>query len=130
MNATNVLRGLSGLIGLLFLVQAIGWLTDPQQAAAGLGMPLLDGLARSTQVGDLGAFFSSLAGMIGIGVIRRRAPWLQAAAMLLGAAAVVRTLAWAVHGAELATSFIAIEAVCMALLLFTAARFASGTDPA
>ena len=40
-------RILSGLVGLLMLVTAVGWITDPASAAAGLGMPLLDGLGRT-----------------------------------------------------------------------------------
>ena len=35
-------RILTGLVGLLMAVIALGWLADPSSAAAGLGMPLLD----------------------------------------------------------------------------------------
>ena len=45
------------LIGAALLLTGLRWLTDPAGAAENLYMPLLDGAARSTQVGDLTAFF-------------------------------------------------------------------------
>ena len=41
----------------MMFVMGLRWLVDPSGAAAGIGMPVLDGLARSSQIGDLGAFF-------------------------------------------------------------------------
>ena len=116
-------RILAGLPGLLFLVQGLGWLFDPKTAAEGLGMPLLDGIGRSTQIGDLGAFFFSIAAMALLGVITLRATWLYGAAMLLGGAAVMRTLSWALHGAPFTVDFIVIETVLAALFIFVGTRF-------
>jgi hypothetical protein len=50
-------RVIAGIIGALFLVNAAGWLVNPLSASVGLGMPLLDGVARSTQIGDIGGLF-------------------------------------------------------------------------
>lgn len=118
-----VTRIIAGLIGLLFFVQGIGWLTDPSSAAEALGMPLLDGIARSTQVGDMAAFFIALGSMILLGSYRQNAQWLHAGAMLVGLAAVTRTLAWLFQDAAFATEFIVIEAVVASILIFTASRF-------
>ena len=118
-----VLRVIAGLIGALFLAQTVGWIMDPATAAEGLGMPLLDGLARSTQVGDFTSFFLAMGSMAMLGAIRSNGTWLRASAVLLGGAAVMRTLAWAVHDADLATEFIAIEAVTAIVLLAIAFRF-------
>ena len=107
---------LVGLPGLLFGLQTLGWLTDPAAAAEGLGMPLLDGVGRSTQVGDLTAFFFALTVLILAGAVRRNAVMLGAAALLLGGAAVFRTLAALAHGADLALNFIIIELVITAVL--------------
>jgi len=109
------------VLGVLFALQGIGWIADPTRAAAGLGMPLLDGVGRSTQIGDLAAFFLTLGATILAGARPGRARLLHVPAGLLGAAAVARTLAWALHGAAFAATFIAIEVGCAALLL-TAAR--------
>jgi hypothetical protein len=116
----KVLRGLTTLLGVFFAAQGLGWLAAPQRAAAGLGMPLLDGLGRSTQIGDLAAFFLTAGALMVAGARPGRAQLLYAPAGLLGAAAIGRTLAWALHGADLAALFIAIELASAALLVATA----------
>ena len=120
----NVLRAVSGLFGLLFLVSAIRWIVDPAAAAEGLGMPLLDGVGRSTQIGDIGAFFVLAAALILAGTLRENATLLRTAGLLLASAAVLRTIAMA-HGAPLATAFIAVEVGVAALLVGTASQFSS-----
>ena len=112
----------AAVIGVFFLLQAIQWIVMPAAAAEGLGMPLLDGMGRSTQVGDFSAFFLALGVMPLLGARSQQPTWLHAAALLLGGAAVLRTLAWAAHGADLATPFIAAEVVCAGILLFAASR--------
>ena len=57
-----VARILSGLAGLVMGLSAVNWLIDPKAAALALGMPLLEGMGRSTQVGDFTAFFVSCSG--------------------------------------------------------------------
>jgi hypothetical protein len=44
-------------MGAVFTLQGTAWLVVPERAAGSLGMPLLTGLARSTQIGDFAAFF-------------------------------------------------------------------------
>ena len=39
-----VARILSGIVGLFMLLTCLGWLMDPATAAAGLAMPLLEGM--------------------------------------------------------------------------------------
>jgi hypothetical protein len=116
------LRIAAALLGLLFTLQGLGWLLLPARAAAGLGMPLLDGLGRSTQIGDLAAFFLVLGGSTLLGVWRQRPVLLRVAAALLAAAALGRMLAWALHGAGLAAAFVAVELVAAAVLLAAASR--------
>lgn len=111
------------LPGVLMGLQAIGWLTDPAGAAKGLGMPLLEGVGRSTQIGDMTSFFVGVSAMILVGAIRKNAIWLLAAALILGGAAVFRTTAWMFHGADLATQFIIPEVVLAAVLCFGAYRY-------
>ena len=61
MNSGTVIKGLSGLFGALLLLIGARWLIDPAGAAAGLDLPLLEGAARSTQIGDLAAFFLTVS---------------------------------------------------------------------
>jgi hypothetical protein len=117
----KTLRVLSILVGAMFLVQALRWLADPGAAAEALGMELLTGVGASTQIGDIGAFFLSIAIMVGIAQRPGAGHWLYPAALLLFAAAVMRALAWATGSADFAPQFIAPEIV-MGSILFLAAR--------
>lgn len=116
----STLRNVTMLMGIGFTLQGIGWVVAPGRAAAALGMPVLDGLARSTQFGDFAAFFLTLGGSILVGNRPGRARALYFPAAMLGSTALCRTLAWAVHGAAFATLFIAVEIVASALLLAAA----------
>ena len=113
-------RILAGLVGLLMGVTALGWLTDPASAAQGLGMPLLDGIGRSTQIGDFSAFFIGITIFCVLGIVKQQSPWIISAAIILGLAAIMRTLAWAVHGAAFATVPITVEVVTTVLLIVSA----------
>ncbi|MEP5766013.1 MAG: DUF4345 family protein [Halieaceae bacterium] len=118
----KALRVITALPGLLFLSFGLRWLLAPEGMAKELGMPLLDGMARSTQIGDLTAFFIALGASILLGVFTLNRTWLHAAALLIGGAAVARTLAWALQDAAFATEFIIVEAVVAVLVLVAAAR--------
>ena len=52
-----IARILSGIIGLFMLYTCVGWLVNPANAAAGLAMPLLEGMGGNTQIGDFTSFF-------------------------------------------------------------------------
>ncbi len=114
-------RILAALPGLAMGFNAFMWVTNPAVAAQNLGMPLLDGIGRSTQAGDFAAFFFACSVMAFLAAWKQNPIWAYGAALLLGGAAVFRTLAWAVHGAEFATLFIVVEAV-MTLMLVAAAQ--------
>ena len=114
----KALRVVVALPALLFGVNGLGFIVNPTQAAGSLGVTLPEGIARSTLIGDLGAFFLFLSGMIVLGVLRLDRRWLVASATLLVTAACMRLLAWAVHGADFATQFIVAELLMAALLYF------------
>ncbi len=116
------LRIVTMLLGAFFALQGVSWIFDPARAAEGLGMPLLDGLARSTQVGDFAAFFLAIGVTTLVGSRPGRARLLLVPAGVLGGAALLRTLAWLLHGAAFAGVFIGVELVSAALLLFAARR--------
>ena len=120
----KVLRIVVALVGLLFVMLGIRWLVDPSGSAADLGMPLLEGIRRSTQIGDLGAFFFSGGLMVVIGLITDRRSWLYAPAMLVASTALFRVIAWLAHDAAFATQQIAVEVVISLLLIAAALRLA------
>lgn len=118
-------RVLSVLVGLMFLMTGINWIIDPASAAEGLGMELLQGVGASTQIGDLSSFFLSMAVMIGLAQRAGQRHWFYPAAMLVGTAAVTRTLAYLTGHAALGPQFI-IPEILMTAILLLAARTRSG----
>jgi hypothetical protein len=121
----KVLNVLVALVGVLFLLSGLRWLFDPTAAAATLGMPLLDGVGRSTQIGDMAAFFLTLGLLIMMGLVTAHRLWFYPACMLLGLAAFGRILAWAAHDATFAVDLIAVELLITAFLLFASRRLAA-----
>jgi hypothetical protein len=122
------MRIATALLGVFFALQGLGWLAAPRRAAAGLGMPLLDGLGRSTQIGDFASFFLVAGVLMLAGSRPGSAGLLAVPGAMLATAAVARTLAWALHGAAFATAFIAIE-VAAAALLFAASLRGGSRSP-
>jgi hypothetical protein len=117
----KILIGLAALPALLMLFMGVNWIIDPASAAQGLGMEYLEGEGRSTQVGDMTSFFIGVGVMALLGLWTQNRTWLYSATLLMGGAAVFRTLAWAIHDAPFATVSITIEVVSV-LLFLAAAR--------
>lgn len=116
----KVFRGLAGLVGVFFTFSGVRWLAQPEAAARDLGLPLLDGIARSTQIGDLGAFFFAGGIIILVAVWKQKVELYYAPALLIGTAAVFRILATVLQGADLALPFIIAEAVMTGILVAAA----------
>ena len=123
----KALKIITCLPAVLFALVGLRWLVDPAGAAGELGMPLLDGIGRSAQIGDFGSFFITLSVLILLGVFTGRREWLYAPALMLGLAAAIRALAWGVYDAAFATSAIVVEVVVTAILLFAASRIKPAT---
>jgi len=123
-------RVISGLIGVFMLYSALGWIIDPASAAAGLAMTLVTGpgettLGMNTQIGDFTSFFFTAGLMACIGAYRNEHIWLYATISLLGSAAVFRTYAGLVHGADFLTVAIIFEIVMSLLLLLSVYKMKS-----
>jgi hypothetical protein len=121
----RLLRTIATLLGAGFALQGVGWLVAPERAAAALGMAVLDGVGRSTQLGDFAAFFLTAGVTMLAGARPGHGRLLYVPAGLLGSAAAGRTIAWAFHGAAFAPAFIAVEIAASLLLLAVARRDAS-----
>ena len=116
-------RIISALVGVVITLQTISWISNPAEAAQGLGMSLLEGVGRSTQIGDFTAFFFSVGVFCFLGAYFKQAQWLISAAVILGSAALFRNLAWFLHGADYATNFIVAEVIMTILLVGCAHLF-------
>ena len=117
-------RVISALIGAFMLYSALGWILDPASAAAGLAMTLVTGpgettLGMNTQIGDFTSFFFTAGIMACIGAYRNEHVWLYATISLLGSAALFRTYAGLVHGADFLTMAIYAEIIMSALLVLS-----------
>jgi hypothetical protein len=118
----TVLRILVTLPAVLFVVMGLRWITDPTGAATMVGMTLMDGVGRSSQIGDLGAFFLAMGIMMLLALITARRTWFYAPALMLALVAVLRILAWLLHGAALALDAIVVEVVVATVLLLASSR--------
>jgi len=123
-------RVLSAFIGAFMLYSALGWILDPASAAAGLAMTLVTGpgettLGMNTQIGDFTSFFFTAGIMACIGAYRNEHVWLYGTISLLGSAAVFRTYAGLVHGADFLTTAIVFEVVMSLLLLLSVYKMKS-----
>ena len=114
----NVLRVIAGLAGTLFFLNGLQWIINPASVADSLGMPLLEGVGLSTQIGDLGSFFITLGAMTLIGAITTTRHWFYAPSMLLLVAALYRTLSTLLYGAPFVMSAIVVEVVVGLFLIF------------
>ena len=118
-------RLISGIIGILMLLQAFNWLLDPSSAAAGLSMSLLQGEGGNTQIGDFTSFFFTAGLMAIIGAYRNEHLWLYTTISLLGSAAIFRISAGIFHGTEYLASAIIFEIVASVLLFISARKIKS-----
>lgn len=125
----RVLRVLLVLPAIGFLVTGLQFAVAPAGAAKRLAMPLFDGAARSSQVGDVGALFLGMGLMILTGVVTLERTWFIAPAMLLFLIAILRVLAWLLHGAALMMPMIVAEMLIGALLLLAAATLTESRRP-
>lgn len=119
-----LLRILVALPAVLFVVMGLRWAVDPTDAASGLGMTLMDGVGRSSQIGDVGALFLSMGVMMMLGLITLKRTWFYAPALMLTLVAVLRLLAWLLHDAALAMDMIVVELVVALLLLVASSKLA------
>ena len=118
----TLVRILVLLPGVLFLVTGLRWLLAPAAVAPEFGLVLGSGIGLSSQVGDMSAFFLTLAVCILMGLTTQRSIWYYPPIILLSLTAIGRTLAWLLHDAALATALIVPEVV-VALILFLASRY-------
>ena len=118
----NVLRVIAGLVGILFFLNGLQWIISPANVAASLGMPLLEGVGLSTQIGDLGSFFITVGAMTLIGAITTTRHWFYAPSILLLVAALYRTLSTVLYGAPFVMSAILVEVVVGLFLIFAGSK--------
>jgi len=124
MNAVlkKALRIFLALPAIGFVVTGLRFAVAPAGAAKGLAMPLLDGAARSSQIGDVGALFMGMGLMILTALTTLKREWFIAPAILLALVAVFRVLAFLFHDAALLMDMIVAEVVIASLLVLASKK--------
>lgn len=118
----RVLRVVLALPAIGFLVTGLRFAVAPAGAAKGLAMPLLDGAARSSQIGDVGALFMGMGFMILTALTTLKREWFIAPAILLALVAVFRLVAFLFHDAALLIEMIVAEVVIASLLVLASKK--------
>ena len=108
---------------MLFLSNAYTWVTNPLEASNGLGMQYLEGIGRSTQIGDFSAFFIGVGMFCLLGSIFKNITFLISAVIILFSAAVMRIVAWQIYNADFATIFISVEIIASIMILTSVVLF-------
>jgi len=118
----NVIKIIAAVPGIPMLVNALMFILQPGTVTADLGMPLLEGVGLSTQLADLGAFFTFSALLIFYGVLKSKGQYLRIVALLLGLTALLRAVAWLVNDAALASTLIGAE-ILLVVWLWISAKY-------
>ena len=121
-----IARILSGLVGAVMLISAIGWIIDPAAAAASLeikeslndvgGETLL---GKNTLIGDFTSFFFTAGILSCIGAYKNEHEWLYGPLVLLGSAAIFRLTAGVIHGTEFLVTAIISEVLFAIMLIIS-----------
>jgi hypothetical protein len=118
------LKIIVSLFAALFVFMGLRWVVNPEAAALAQFMPLLDGMALSSQIADIGAVFLSMGVMILLGVVSENKTWFQATILMLMTIAVMRIMAWLFHDAALAIPMILVELLVSTALYFCCKQIA------
>ena len=121
-----IARILSGLVGAVMLISAIGWIIDPAAAAAGLeikeSLKDVGGetlLGKNTLIGYFTSFFFTAGILSCIGAYRNEHEWLYGPLVLLGSAAIFRLFAGVIHGTEFLVTAIISEVLFAIMLIIS-----------
>ena len=86
-------------------------------------MEYLEGIGRSTQIGDFSAFFIGVGIFCLFGSIFKNITFLISAVIILLSAAIMRIVAWQIYSADFATIFISVEVISSIMILASAVLF-------
>ena len=111
---------LSGILGLVLAIIALRWILSPEDSANSLGMVLLDGAGRNTQIRDFTALFASTSIFCFISITTRQYQWIFSSGIVFLLIALISVLASQLHDAPLTYSSLIAE-IIFAFMAFTSA---------
>ena len=111
---------LSGILGLVLAIIALRWILSPEDSANSLGMVLLDGAGRNTQIRDFTALFASTSIFCFLSITTRQYQWVFSSGIVFSLIALISVLASQLHDAPLTYSSLIAE-IIFAVMAFTSA---------
>ena len=111
---------LSGILGLVLAIIALRWILSPEDSADSLGMILLDGPGRNTQIRDFTALFASTSIFCFLSITTRQYQWIFSSGIVFSLIALISVLASQIHDAPLTYSSLIAE-IIFAVMAFTSA---------
>jgi len=111
---------LSGILGVVLAIIALRWILSPEDSANSLGMVLLDGAGRNTQIRDFTALFASTSIFCFISITTRQYQWIFSSGIVFSLIALISVLASQIHDAPLTYSSLIAE-IIFAVMAFISA---------
>ena len=111
---------LSGILGLVLAIIALRWILSPEDSANSLGMILLDGAGRNTQIRDFTALFASTSIFCFLSIATKQFQWIFSSGIVFTLIALIGVLASQLHDAPLSYSSLMAE-IIFAVMAFTSA---------
>jgi len=111
---------LSGILGVVLAIIALRWILSPEDSANSLGMVLLDGAGRNTQIRDFTALFASTSIFCFLSITTRQYQWIFSSGIVFLLIALISVLASQLHDAPLTYSSLIAE-IIFAVMAFTSA---------
>ena len=111
---------LSGILGLVLAIIALRWILSPEDSANSLGMVLLDGAERNTQIRDFTALFASTSIFCILSITTRQYQWIFSSGIVFSFIVLTSLLASQLHDAPITYSFLLAE-IIFAVMAFISA---------
>ena len=111
---------LSGILGVVLAIIALRWILSPEDSANSLGMVLLEGAGRNTQIRDFTALFASTSIFCFLSIVTRQYQWIFSTGIVFSLIALISLLASQLHDAPLSYSSLIAE-IIFAIMAFTSA---------
>ena len=111
---------LSGILGLVLAIIALRWILSPEYSANALGMVLLDGAGKNTQIRDFTALFASTSIFCFLSITTRQYQWIFSSGIVFSLIALISVLASQLHDAPLTYSSLIAE-IIFAVMAYTSA---------
>ena len=111
---------LSGILGLVLTIIAIRWILLPEESANSLGMILLDGSGRNTQIRDFTSIFASTAIFCFLSIATKQFQWIFSSGIIFSIIAIMSIVASQLHEAPISYSSLIAE-IIFACIAFTSA---------